>query len=39
MLYLQGHNHLSPVLQLSTEVDTLGPELVRFIRRFAGKEG
>jgi acetyl esterase/lipase len=39
MLYLQGHNHLSPVLQLSAEVDTLGPELVRFIRRFAGKKG
>jgi triacylglycerol lipase len=36
MLYLQGHNHLSPVLQLSADVDTLGPELVRFIRRFAG---
>jgi len=37
MIYLQGHNHLSPVLQLSTDLDTLGPELVRFIRLRSNK--
>ncbi len=34
LLYLQRHNHLSPVLQLGTAVDTLGSDLLRFIGRF-----
>lgn len=33
MLYLQGHNHLSPVLQLGSAVDTVGADLLMFIRR------
>lgn len=31
MLYLQGHNHLSSVLQIGTAGDTLGPEIETFI--------
>jgi triacylglycerol lipase len=37
MLFLQGHNHLSPVLQLGTPGDNLGGELLTFIERFASK--
>lgn len=33
MLYQQGHNHISPILQLGTSWDTLGGELMAFIRR------
>ena len=33
LLYQQGHNHLSPVLQLGSSFDTLGGELLAFIRR------
>lgn len=32
MMQLQGHNHLSSVLQIGSAVDTLGPELLQFIR-------
>jgi acetyl esterase/lipase len=31
MLYLQGHNHLSSVLQMGTPGDTLGPQIIHFI--------
>jgi triacylglycerol lipase len=32
MLYLQGHNHLSSVLQIGTDGDSLGPEIESFLR-------
>ncbi len=32
LMQLPGHNHLSGVLQIGSSVDTLGPELLRFIR-------
>ena len=32
VIHLAGHNHLSSVQQIGSAVDTLGPELVRFIR-------
>ena len=35
MLYLQGHNHLSPVLQIGSSIDTVGADLLHFIRRFS----
>jgi triacylglycerol lipase len=35
LLYQQGHNHISPILQLGTSWDTLGAELLAFIRRVA----
>ena len=31
MLYLSGHNHLSPALQLGSPVDTLGAEIAAFV--------
>lgn len=31
VMQLPGHNHLSSVLQMGSAVDTLGPELLRFI--------
>ena len=31
MIQLAGHNHLSSVLQIGSAMDTLGPELLRFI--------
>lgn len=31
MLYLRGHNHISTVLQMGLEYDTLGPEIAAFI--------
>jgi triacylglycerol lipase len=31
VLQLTGHNHLSSVLQIGSALDTLGPELLRFI--------
>lgn len=31
VIQLTGHNHLSSVLQIGSAVDTLGPELLRFI--------
>ncbi len=37
MLYLHGHNHISPMLQLGSRVDTLGHELLEFIRSPAGE--
>ncbi len=33
LLYQQGHNHISPILQLGTAFDTLGNELLAFIGR------
>jgi len=33
LLYQQAHNHLSPILQLGTPYDTLGGELLAFMRR------
>ena len=33
LIQLIGHNHLSSVLQIGSAPDTLGPELLRFIRR------
>jgi triacylglycerol lipase len=33
MIQLTGHNHLSSVLQIGSGMDTLGPELLRFILR------
>lgn len=27
-----GHNHVSPAMQINSEVDTLGPELLEFVR-------
>lgn len=29
---LRGHNHVSPAMQINSEVDTLGPELLEFVR-------
>lgn len=31
--YLPDHNHVSPALQIGCEIDTLGAELVEFVRR------
>lgn len=31
LMQLPGHNHLSGILQIGSPVDTLGPELLRFI--------
>ncbi len=33
LIQLTGHNHLSTVLQIGSVMDTLGPELLRFIHR------
>lgn len=32
VIQLTGHNHLSSVLQIGSALDTLGPDLLRFIR-------
>jgi len=32
MLQLMGHNHISSVLLIGSALDTLGPELMQFIR-------
>jgi triacylglycerol lipase len=29
---LRGHNHVSPAMQINSEVDTLGPELLEFVK-------
>lgn len=34
--WLEGHNHISPVLQIHSSVDALGPVLARFVARVAG---
>ena len=31
--FLPGHNHVSSALQINSEVDTLGPDLLQFIER------
>jgi triacylglycerol lipase len=33
LIQLAGHNHVSGVLQIGSAMDTLGPELLRFIHR------
>jgi triacylglycerol lipase len=33
LIQLTGHNHLSSVQQIGNAMDTLGPELLRFIHR------
>ena len=33
LIQLTGHNHLSSVQQIGSAMDTLGPELLRFIHR------
>lgn len=35
MRVLRGHNHVSPAIQINSEVDTLGPELLEFVREGA----
>jgi acetyl esterase/lipase len=35
LLYQQGHNHITPILQLGTSRDTLGGELLAFMGRIA----
>lgn len=32
MLYLTGHNHLSPALAVGSDIDSLGPEIRAFIK-------
>ncbi len=34
--WLEGHNHISPVHQIRSSVDMLGPVLARFVERVAG---
>jgi len=36
LVQLTGHNHLSSVLQIGSAIDTLGPELLRFIHTIQG---
>jgi hypothetical protein len=31
-IYSRDHNHVSPAMQINSEVDDLGPELLEFIR-------
>jgi hypothetical protein len=38
VLYLEGHNHVSNVMQLSSAGDTLGEPLARFVRQCTGLE-
>ena len=38
LLYLDGHNHVSNLMQLSSPGDTLGEPLARFVRQCAGLE-
>lgn len=35
LLWLAGHNHVSSVMQLGSDVDTLGPAFAAFVRRVA----
>lgn len=39
VLYLQGHNHLSSVLQIGTPQDSLGPEIASFIGAVRARMG
>ncbi len=32
---LRGHNHVSPAMQVNSEIDTLGPDLLDFIAHIA----
>jgi acetyl esterase/lipase len=38
MLYLLGHNHLSPTLEIGSAGDTVGPQLEFFVRRASRHE-
>jgi acetyl esterase/lipase len=38
LLYLDGHNHVSNLMQLSSPGDTLGEPLARFVRQCTGLE-
>ena len=38
-IYLAGHNHVSSVLQVGSDIDTLGPQLRRFIEVGAALPG
>jgi len=38
MLWLEGHNHLSPALAIGSPVDTLGPEILNFIAATTAQE-
>jgi acetyl esterase/lipase len=38
VLYLEGHNHVSNVMQLSSAGDTLGEPLAKFVRQCTGIE-
>ena len=38
VLYLEGHNHVSNVMQLSSTGDTLGEPMARFVRQCTGLE-
>ncbi len=35
-VYLDGHNHLSSVLQVGSDIDTLGPQMAQFIAQHVG---
>ena len=35
-VYLDGHNHLSSVLQVGSDVDTLGPQMAQFMAQHVG---
>jgi acetyl esterase/lipase len=35
LLYLNGHNHVSSIMQLGSPPDSLGPELARYVQRIA----
>jgi hypothetical protein len=38
-IHLAGHNHVSSVLQVGSDIDTLGPQLRQFIDVGAGLPG
>ena len=38
VLYLEGHNHVSNVMQLSSTGDTMGGPLAKFVRQATGLE-
>jgi acetyl esterase/lipase len=35
LMYLRNHNHVSSIMQLGAVEDSFGPELVKFVQRFA----
>jgi hypothetical protein len=38
VLYLDGHNHVSNIMQLSSAADTMGGPLAKFVRQCTGLE-